>query len=68
MTTFTRDDYGARRRPSPTPGSSTAPRSPACPSRSRAGKAGLDTAEWFKDLPGGACQEPHWGYLASRAR
>ena len=25
-------------------------------------KAGLDTAEWFKDLPGGACQEPHWGY------
>ena len=25
-------------------------------------KAGLDTAEWFADLPGGACQEPHWGY------
>ena len=24
--------------------------------------AGLDTAEWFADLPGGACQEPHWGY------
>jgi hypothetical protein len=20
------------------------------------------TAEWFADLPGGACQEPHWGY------
>ena len=25
-------------------------------------KAGLDTAQWFADLPGGACQEPHWGY------
>ena len=24
--------------------------------------AGLDTAQWFADLPGGACQEPHWGY------
>jgi hypothetical protein len=24
--------------------------------------AGLDTAEWFAELPGGACQEPHWGY------
>ena len=24
--------------------------------------AGLDTAEMFADLPGGACQEPHWGY------
>jgi hypothetical protein len=24
--------------------------------------AGLDTAAWFADLPGGACQEPHWGY------
>ena len=25
--------------------------------------AGLDTAELFADLPGGACQEPHWGYI-----
>lgn len=25
--------------------------------------AGLDTAEMFADLPGGACQEPHWGYV-----
>ena len=24
--------------------------------------AGLDTAQWFADLPGGACQESHWGY------
>ena len=24
--------------------------------------AGLDTAEWFAELPDGACQEPHWGY------
>ena len=24
--------------------------------------AGLDTAQWFAELPGGACQEPHWGY------
>lgn len=23
---------------------------------------GLDTAEWFADLPDGACQESHWGY------
>ena len=27
--------------------------------------AGLDTAEMFADLPGGACQEPHWGYVLS---
>ena len=25
-------------------------------------KAGLDTVEWFADLPDGACQESHWGY------
>ena len=25
--------------------------------------AGLDTAEMFADLPDGACQEPHWGYV-----
>lgn len=25
--------------------------------------AGLDTDEMFADLPGGACQEPHWGYI-----
>lgn len=25
--------------------------------------AGLDTAAMFADLPGGACQEPHWGYV-----
>jgi hypothetical protein len=25
--------------------------------------AGLDTGEMFADLPGGACQEPHWGYI-----
>ena len=24
---------------------------------------GLDTAEMFADLPDGACQEPHWGYV-----
>src|SRR6188768_1734536 len=24
--------------------------------------AGLDTAQWFAELPGGACQESHWGY------
>lgn len=30
-------------------------------------KAGLDTAEWFADLPGGACQEPHWGYCVQGA-
>ena len=23
--------------------------------------AGLDTGEWFAELPDGACQEPHWG-------
>jgi uncharacterized cupin superfamily protein len=28
-------------------------------------RAGLDTAEWFAELPGGACQEPHWGYCLS---
>ena len=26
---------------------------------------GLDTAEMFSDLPDGACQEPHWGYVLS---
>ena len=26
-------------------------------------KAGLDTGPWFKDLPDGACQEPHFGYV-----
>jgi hypothetical protein len=26
-------------------------------------KAGLDTAEWFKDFPDGACQEDHFGYV-----
>jgi hypothetical protein len=26
-------------------------------------KAGLDTGEMFADLPDGACQEPHWGYI-----
>jgi hypothetical protein len=25
--------------------------------------AGLDTGEMFADLPDGACQEPHWGYV-----
>lgn len=25
--------------------------------------AGLDTGEMFADLPGGACSEPHWGYM-----
>ena len=25
--------------------------------------AGLDTAEMFADLPDGACQEAHWGYV-----
>lgn len=29
--------------------------------------AGLDTAEMFADLPGGACQEPHWGYIVRGA-
>lgn len=24
---------------------------------------GLDTTEMFKDLPDGACQEQHWGYI-----
>ena len=27
--------------------------------------AGLDTGEMFADLPDGACQEPHWGYIVS---
>jgi hypothetical protein len=27
--------------------------------------AGLDTGPMFADLPGGACQEPHWGYVLS---
>jgi hypothetical protein len=26
-------------------------------------KEGLDTGEMFADLPDGACQEPHWGYI-----
>ena len=26
-------------------------------------KAGLDTTELFADLPDGACQEQHWGYM-----
>ena len=25
--------------------------------------AGLDTGEMFADLPDGACQEPHWGFI-----
>jgi hypothetical protein len=29
--------------------------------------AGLDTGEMFADLPDGACQEPHWGYVLSGA-
>jgi hypothetical protein len=28
-------------------------------------KRGLDTAEYFKDLPDGACWEQHWGYIIS---
>ena len=28
---------------------------------------GLDTAEMFAELPDGACQEPHWGYILSGA-
>jgi hypothetical protein len=28
-------------------------------------KAGLDTGEMFAGLPGGACSEPHWGYIVS---
>ena len=27
--------------------------------------AGLDTGEMFAELPDGACQEPHWGYVLS---
>jgi hypothetical protein len=27
--------------------------------------AGLDTGEMFAELPDGACQEPHWGYVVS---
>jgi hypothetical protein len=27
--------------------------------------AGLDTAEMFAELPDGACQEPHFGYVVS---
>jgi hypothetical protein len=27
--------------------------------------AGLDTGPMFADLPDGACQEPHWGYVLS---
>ncbi len=30
-------------------------------------KAGLDTEKWFAELPGGACQEPHWGYVIAGA-
>ena len=26
-------------------------------------KAGLDTTELFAELPDGACQEQHWGYM-----
>jgi hypothetical protein len=26
-------------------------------------QAGLDTGEMFAELPDGACQEPHWGYV-----
>ena len=26
-------------------------------------RAGLDTTEMFADLPDGACQEAHWGYV-----
>jgi hypothetical protein len=28
-------------------------------------RAGLDTAEMFADLPGGACQEHHWGHVVA---
>jgi hypothetical protein len=28
-------------------------------------QAGLDTADMFADLPDGACQESHWGYVLS---
>lgn len=27
-------------------------------------RAGADTRPLFKDLPGGACQAEHWGYLS----
>src|SRR4051794_25435662 len=27
--------------------------------------AGLDTGDMFAELPDGACQEPHWGYVLS---
>jgi hypothetical protein len=30
-------------------------------------KAGFDTTEMFADLPDGACQEPHWGYVIGGA-
>lgn len=30
-------------------------------------QAGLDTAEWFAELPGGACQEAHWGFCLKGA-
>ena len=30
-------------------------------------QAGLDTGEMFAELPDGACQEPHWGYVLSGA-
>lgn len=30
-------------------------------------KAGLDTGEMFADLPGGACQEDHFGYMVAGA-
>ena len=29
--------------------------------------SGMDTTEMFKDLPDGACQEQHWGYIVSGA-
>lgn len=28
-------------------------------------RAGLDTGEMFAELPDGACQEPHFGYIVS---
>ena len=30
-------------------------------------RQGLDTGEMFAELPDGACQEPHWGYVLSGA-
>ena len=30
--------------------------------------AGLDTGEMFAELPDGACQEQHWGYVLSGQR